>query len=781
MAHDPGAVQRWAAAHAATITMWAVRTAQSAADTPVPQLPLEPVPAMLAAFTEIHSWDGAAEHINRVAWACHPDGRLLLATGATDGIARIWDAGTGQELHTLTGHTENVDTAEWGRAPDGQLLLATGGFDGTARIWDPDTGQSLHTLTGHSGDPDADAGVIVAWGTGTGGFPVLATGDQGGTVRIWDPGTGQELSAFPAEQPDGDDSPADIYSMDWASGADGQARLATVSFAGGRLRVWDPVIGQVLYASSADRTSFTYSIAYGHRADGQLVLATADESATRVWTENNGGLTEELLPPVDGRTYAARWAVLSDGRALLATATSDAVHLWDGHTLRMLHTEELDFRDTGPGRLDWTLTPDGHLLLATALHGGQVRIWEAVLDPPVWPSEGGARHSPESAPAVPRQPGAARLVLPPEDLRLRFPEAAQIQEQTTSLACVTMPDGRSLLATTHGMTNDVHLWDLESGHHLRALTGHSDHVRDVAWAQAPDGGLLLATTGDDGTARIWNPDTGQELRTLTVHSNYGRAVAWGARPDGTLLLATASADDTVRIWDPDTGQVTRTLTGHRNIVEAVAWGTAPDGTLLLATGGFDGTARIWDPDTGQEIHVLTGHTEPIDAVAWATLPDGAMLLATSCRDGIARIWDPETGHELHALPGPGQQSNPGVFAVAWARAADGRLLLATVGSTGAARIWDPGTGAELASLPGTNSMWRSAAWTRDRERNLLLVLADSDGTSGPVRAWLVETGSGGPAEPQEPGRAGTRRVTQAQPAVAAPGRGWAVAPPRAAD
>ncbi len=767
VAADPGAVRRWAAAHAATITPAAAGATQEPADTLVHRFPGEPVPAVLAAFTQIRTWDGAAEHINRVAWASDPDGRLLLATAAGDGIARIWDAGTGRELNTLTGHTDTIGRAEWGRGRDGRLLLATGSFDGTARIWDSDTGQCLHTLVSYRAGRADPGGIIVAWGASPDGSPVLATGAPDGTIRFWDPGTGQELSAFPGEQPGHTSGSADIYSMAWATGADGQARLATGSFRGETLRIWDPGTGQTLYTSPANPAGFTHSIAYGRRVDGQLVLATADDDEAHIWTEESGELTSQSLPAVNGNTTAVRWAPLTDGRALLATATRDAggaVHLWEGHGLHRLHTEELDFADTGPGRLDWTLTPDGHLLLATATNHGQVRIWEAVLDPPAGPPGGGARHFPASASAVPRQPGPARLVLPPREVTPRFPETAQIHKRTDSLACATTPDGRTLLATTHFRTNDAQLWDLETGRHLRTLTGHSDSVYDVAWARAPDGRLLLATASNDGTTRIWDPGTGQELRTLTRHRVW--AIAWGARPDGTLLLATADEDGTARIWDPDTGREVRTLTGHSGTVWAVGWGTRPDGNLLLATGSNDHTARIWDPDTGREVRTLAGHTASIDAVAWTTLPDGTMLLATGSRDGTTRIWDPDTGQELHILPGPGQEGNPGqqdngIYAAAWARAADGRLLLATASRHATTRVWDPATEAELASLPGTGSDMRSAAWVRDREGNLLLLLASPDPASGPVRAWLVESGAGGQAEPQQPGRHAGSRAAQA--------------------
>ena len=764
MAADAGAIGRWAAAHAATITRPAAGTAPEPADASTRGLPREPVPAVLAAFTEIRTLQDPSESINRLAWARHPDGRLLLATCSGDGKIRIWDADTSQQVRTLTGHGGAIGRAEWEHARDGRLLLATGAHDGTARIWDPDTGECLQALTAHYG------AVAIAWGTSLGGQPALATRDQAGATRIWDIGTGREQSALASGRGDRDSGPRPSWSdsITWATGIDGQARLATSDYSGGTLRVWDSGTGQDLYASPANETRHSYSIMYARRADGQLALASADSDAVRIWTEANGEFISEPLPGTRGDTYAVSWAPLADDRLLLATATGNAVHLWDGHTLQKLHTVEFDFSFTegGTGRLDWHQTPDGQLLLANAATYGLIHIWEAVLDPPARPPAAGARYSPASAPAVPSQPGPARLVLPPREVTPQFPEATRIQEKTDSLACVMTPDGRTVLATTHSGANDALVWDLESGRHLRALTGHSDGVRDVAWALARDGRLLLATAGRDSAARIWDPDTGHTIHTLTGHNEHVEAVAWGTHPDGTLLLATAGYDGTARIWDPETGNTIHTLTGHTSYVWAVAWGVRPDGSLLLATGSGDSTARIWDPETGQELRTVIGHTAAIEAVAWATLPDGTMLLATAGYDGTARIWDPDTGQELHVLTGSSQEDDPGqqgddIYAAAWAQASDGRLLLATASDTGSARIWDPATGAELASLPGTGSQWRSAAWVRDGEGNLLLVLASPDPGSGPVRAWLVETGARGQAGPQQPGRPGTRRGAEA--------------------
>ena len=157
------------------------------------------------------------------AVAIAPDGSWL-ATGSSDRAARIWDAATGQPRATLTqpgggggdragrqlaGHRrQRRDGADLGCghrqaratltghagvvaavaiAPDGSWL-ATGGSDGTARIWDAATGQPRATLTGH-------AGLVAAVAIAPDGS-WLATGGSDGTARIWDAATGQQRATL---------------------------------------------------------------------------------------------------------------------------------------------------------------------------------------------------------------------------------------------------------------------------------------------------------------------------------------------------------------------------------------------------------------------------------------------------------------------------------------------------------------------------------------------------------------------------------------------------------
>lgn len=68
--------------------------------------------------------------------AFSPDG-TRIATGGDDGVATIWDAGTGEALAVLAGRTASVVDLAW--SPDGSLI-ATVSEDGTARIRQVPTG-----------------------------------------------------------------------------------------------------------------------------------------------------------------------------------------------------------------------------------------------------------------------------------------------------------------------------------------------------------------------------------------------------------------------------------------------------------------------------------------------------------------------------------------------------------------------------------------------------------------------------------------------------------------
>jgi WD40 repeat protein len=104
-----------------------------------------------------------------------PDGARLVIAGP-DGVARVYDAGTGAELLALRGHTGKVTAVAV--SPDGGRIL-TGSEDRTAKLWDAETGAEVLTLVSHTREVQAvafspDGRLILTGGTDT--------------TRVWDAG-----------------------------------------------------------------------------------------------------------------------------------------------------------------------------------------------------------------------------------------------------------------------------------------------------------------------------------------------------------------------------------------------------------------------------------------------------------------------------------------------------------------------------------------------------------------------------------------------------------------
>jgi WD40 repeat protein/tRNA A-37 threonylcarbamoyl transferase component Bud32 len=111
-----------------------------------------------------------------------PDGTRLAAAG-DDGVARIWDATTGQVIREIRGHDGPVHAVAF--SPDSHHL-ATASQDGAVRVWHATTGEWLRTLSGH-------AGAVRGLAYGRGGR--LASSGDDRAVRVWDP-AGRELLAL---------------------------------------------------------------------------------------------------------------------------------------------------------------------------------------------------------------------------------------------------------------------------------------------------------------------------------------------------------------------------------------------------------------------------------------------------------------------------------------------------------------------------------------------------------------------------------------------------------
>ena len=87
--------------------------------------------------------------------------------------------------------------------------------------------------------------------------------------------------------------------------------------------------------------------------------------------------------------------------------------------------------------------------------------------------------------------------------------------------CVN-PIVRLAVPSPHLSTRHSKVWDLESGHTLQTLRGHSICVTGVAVFA---NGSRAISSSRDKTLKVWDLKSGRALRTLKGHSNWVNSVA----------------------------------------------------------------------------------------------------------------------------------------------------------------------------------------------------------------------------------------------------------------
>ena len=144
-----------------------------------------------------------------------PDDQLL-ATGAADRFARLFDVEAGEIVRTFEGHTHHVLSVGW-RA-DGRVL-ATAGADKVVKVWDVRTGEQQRTIEGFN--KEVTAVDFVALGSEI----AVSSGDS--SVSLKETSDGRNVRTFPGTEDF-------VYAVDVT--ADGKLLIAGGQ--DGTVRVW---------------------------------------------------------------------------------------------------------------------------------------------------------------------------------------------------------------------------------------------------------------------------------------------------------------------------------------------------------------------------------------------------------------------------------------------------------------------------------------------------------------------------------------------------------------
>ncbi len=485
-----------------------------------------------------------------VTAALDGQGKLLAVAVRRGGqiTTEILDAGSGRVLATLP--ERGIGSLTF--SPDG-TRLATGSSDGTARLWMPETGRLLHVLA-HRGH------VLAERFSPDGGELVTASAD--GTAGVWDVRTGERRLLLVGATGAAEDAAFGGRDVIAVAFADGVARLYSAQ--DGRLLA--PLAGHTAPVTSVNFDP-TGRILITAADDGTARLWDAVPVGELVPIDRRAGQVRALFAGRRVWTFAGRSARLlgEDGEPLRAIETREpivavAAHGYSVAVVDAAGTLTLDSISARP-------TEVRRLGVAAVAYQSDGKLLAGSRDGRIWTV--GADLRPQllaraSGPVASLSPGAGRFAVRTtagaveiftHDGRAVARLPARVQVATLS------PDGATVVTAA---AREADVWSAATGVLLHRLTGHRSLVTDAEFS--PDGERIV-TASDDHDARTWDTRTGRLLRVLRGHFFPVRTASFS--PDGRWVVT--ASQFTAGLWNANTGRLLLYLRGHTRPLTGAAF------------------------------------------------------------------------------------------------------------------------------------------------------------------------------------------------------------------
>ena len=271
----------------------------------------------------------------------------LIATGAGDGMLKIWDAQTHQGIRSVHADSKSVNVIDF--SPDDHRI-ATGGETGGVKIWDVDSQQILRTLDGEG------RRVLTVAFSGDGRY--IAAALRGGITWIWDADSGEKLSSF-----ERDSAWAGRFSPDsrnFAVGIHGQVRLFDIAR---REFVWTTQIKGGAKGGDNSVAAVDFS------ADGKRVLATGFARNIFLLDALTGHILQSVEEASSSEIDTARFDHHDSGAVTSDSSGVAAVWRFDSGQVTTLRGH------SGPIRAS-IFSPDDSFVLTSGADG-TAKIWDA--------------------------------------------------------------------------------------------------------------------------------------------------------------------------------------------------------------------------------------------------------------------------------------------------------------------------------------------------------------------------------------------------------------------
>mgnify|MGYP001420737671 CR=1 FL=1 len=471
--------------------------------------------------------------------------------------------------------------------------------------------------------------------------------------------------------------PITLKSEGWvnsvAFSADGK-RLATGS---NDARLWDVSTGQQI-AEFKGHSKALVSVAIS--PDGTKLATGSFDKTAKLWDIATGQMLWTTISSTGTGLAVGRLAFSSDGNTLSGEDDDREIKAWNVSTGKET-TLHVKFGKIGHS---FAVSPDGKLLAAQTkaffITVFDIASGRKIVTVDAFGFVKDVVFAPDSKTLL--TTGSEKIAK-----LWSLPEGKEIRKFTDVTGGMAFsPDGK-MIATCN--KDVIRLWDVEKGHEIASLRGHTNNVLTVAFSLD---GLKLASGGEN-TAKIWNVPKDESRGVLRAHAKGIGSLTFS--PDGKTIVS-ASDDKTAKLWDVETEQERLAIRGHTDKVNTTAF--SPDG-LTLATAGDDRKIKLSDVVSGREIRSIDS---PKPATVLTFSPNGKLLAAGHwyADDREVRLWDTDSGTQVCSADARGS----GAWSVEFSK--DGKQFITATPPDdeplegNAIRFWETASCREISAIIG---------------------------------------------------------------------------------
>lgn len=247
-----------------------------------------------------------------------------------------------------------------------------------------------------------------------------------------------------------------------------------------------------------------------------------------------------------------------------------------------------------------------------------------------------------------------------------------------------------------GQDQTVKMWDTTAGTLSGKLHGCLGSVLDLAVTH--DSKSVIAASSSNNLY-VWDMESGRVRHTLTGHTN--KVCAVDASNLSSRHVVSAAYDRTIKIWDLQKGYCTNTIIFHSNC-NALCF--SMDGQTICS-GHVDGNLRLWDFQTGRLVSEIAAHSSAVTSIC---LSQSGSIVLTSGRDNLHNLFDMHTLEVCSTFKANGNR-----VASNWSRSciSSDDNYVAAGSMDGSVYVWSRSRADVVTTLKGDTSPVLSCSWS----------------------------------------------------------------------